>query len=279
MSNDPTTAPTDLTALFERARDAATAAHEEHELGYDRVGFVLPAGHQVHVVDLEEQRATPRRKTGTVTLRNTDSLLRYLAHADDATWAYIDEKAHTITAVLNDHAAGEFSEGGWGDHRAVLQLTTTVAWQRWTAVDGKAISQVELAELVEDRIADIAEPAGADLLELAQSLQATKSVEFRSDQRLANGAVNLKFVENIEASAGRDGSMVIPTKITLVVAPFQGADPVPVQVRFRYRLSGGKLSFVLIIDQRDEVIRRALDAEAARVEALLPNRVLWGSRP
>ena len=161
----------------------------------------------------------------------------------------------------------------------MLQLTTTVPWQRWTAVDGKAISQVELAELVEDRIVDIAEPAGADLLELAQSLQATKSVEFRSDQRLANGAVNLKFVENIEASAGRDGSMVIPTKITLVVAPFQGADPVPVQVRFRYRLVAGKLSFVLIIDQRDEVIRRALDAEASRVEALLPNRVLWGTRP
>jgi len=277
LSNDPTTAPTDLTALFERARDAATAAHEEHELGDDRVGFVLPAGHQVHVVDLEKQRATPRRKTGTVTLRNTDSLLRYLAHADDATWAYIDEKAHTITAVLNDHAA--IGEAGWADHRAVLQLTTTVPWQRWTAVDGKAISQVELAELVEDRIVDIAEPAGADLLELAQSLQATKSVEFRSDQRLANGAVNLKFVENIEASAGRDGSMVIPTKITLVVAPFQGADPVPVQVRFRYRLVAGKLSFVLIIDQRDEVIRRALEAEAARVEALLPGRVLWGVRP
>ena len=277
MSNDPTTAPTDLTALFERARDAATAAHEEHELGDDRVGFVLPAGHQVHVVDLEKQRSTPRRKTGTVTLRNTDSLLRYLAHADDATWAYIDEKAHTITAVLNDHEAA--GDAGWADHRAVLQLTTTVPWQRWTAVDGKAISQVELAELVEDRIVDIAEPAGADLLELAQSLQATKSVEFRSDQRLANGAVNLKFVENIEASAGRDGSMVIPTKITLVVAPFQGADPVPVQVRFRYRLVAGKLSFVLIIDQRDEVIRRALDAEASRVEALLPNRVLWGTRP
>lgn len=225
--------------------------------------LTVPLNGEHHIIDLEHALDNPRRKKGTVTLHEAESFAAYVNKHKlaDVTEIYADVTAQSVVAVINDDApqldgAGD-SAAGWRDHRAVLALKRTDPWNIWRGIDGHMLGQVAFAEHIEANAADIVEPDAATMLELAQTLEVKKDVEFKSSNLLANGQRQLTFHEKLTEAGGANGTLEIPKEIVLGIAPFEIGGAYKVTARFRYRMADGRLTLGIKIDRPEDVIRSA----------------------
>lgn len=257
---------------------AFAAAEAERVEAGEILSVMIPAGGRQEVIDLERYLDAPRRPRGTATLHTGQSLAAYVNEAGDKddTSLYADVEKHSIVGVLNDdHGAA----AGWRDRRAQLTLRTTEAWDTWTAADGKPMSQTDFAELVEDRLIDILNPPGAELLELAQTLQVNSKVNFRQSNRLADGQHQLTYEETNEASAGTLGQITVPPTFTLLLQPFEGSDTQEVTARLRYRVREGRLAIGYRLERPLDVLAEAFNEVLAQVESDTGLTAYHGSPP
>lgn len=274
MTAIPTVPRTENDALIE----TAVLSAEPSELTPGKVyGWMTPHG-RVETIDLtgDKYRDTPRRKTGTTTVRDVESFGQYWdKHANtDFAEVYADDASNLIVAVLDAHGS---SVPGWGEHRLAYSLRRTTAWQTWTKHDRVLMGQTEFAELLEDNLPDIVQPDGAELLELAQTFTANTQVAFKSGNLLADGSRELIYSENIEASGGRGGKkIVIPKEITLALAPYEDNDPMPVTARFRYRINDGHLRLGYVLNGVDEILSQAFNNVVDQVETRANVNVMRG---
>ena len=224
---------------------------------------VLRNGESITIASHERYAGEPWRSRGTSTVTDAASLVKLLAMpAHSGSVLFADENSGRLTAVVN-------YLGGWRDHRIALQLTTSEQFARWMQASGKFYRQSEFAELVEDGLADIVEPDSADMLEIAQSFQATTSVQFESGTRLTSGAVRFRYHEDVDAKAGRAGEMDVPSSFTLRVPVWRGGAVVEFQANLRYRISREGLALGIKIPGLDEVLRLAFEATVIDVERQL----------
>lgn len=241
--------------------DVAQQAVAPHKLEPGHMYAVaVPDGGRVDHIYTDSREPYPARSEGSVDVHRAASFIDYVnRHNSTAVvlWANIDVVA--ITAVLNDHL-GTGGVAGWRDFTATLGLRRTPAWRDWIGRNGQAIGQLAFAEFVEDHLPDIVNPPGADLLELAQSFQAVKRATFSSDKRLASGQVQLTYHEEVDATAGRGGSLEVPSVFTVAIAPFEGTDPVAMTARLRYRINAeAQLLVSFHLDRPEEVLRTAFE--------------------
>jgi uncharacterized protein YfdQ (DUF2303 family) len=238
----------------------------------------IPTATGVQIVDLDtdQYRGAPLRKTGTTNVRDVAAFAQYYAKhsTPDVSEVYANLDANRITAVLDANGA---DTPGWAEHRLVLTVRRTRNWETWAKLDGEFIGQTAFAEHIEANLGDIAEPAGADLLELCQTFQATTEVAFKSGSLLANGARELQYTETVEASGGRTKQIQIPKGLTLVLAPFEDNEPVAVTARFRYRLKDGHLLLGYVLDQPDDVLRSAFDRIIADTQEKTSTTIMRGT--
>src|SRR4029077_18718642 len=102
----------------------------------------------------------------------------------------------------------------------------------------------EFAEFLEDNARDVAADgpvSAADLLEVAQEFHAHTRVNFSKGTRLATGQTQLTYVEDVQATAGSRGEIVIPSEFALAIVPYEACAPAVVPARFRCRLANGDL--------------------------------------
>lgn len=269
---------TDLSELFTAARDAAAVDATPFPVVPDRrTAIAVPEGYVLHEFDLDAYAAGPQRRTDTTHVRDTASFVEMVnRYADISTVIYVDHDARKAVAVFDDHSpdAARLGTNGWRQHRCQVDWRITPAWKRWTGLDRQMVDQEAFAEHIEEGLTEIAEPAGADLLEIAQSLRATKSAAWRSERRLQNGEAKLEYVEEINASAGRTGDMTIPGSFTLVLPVLEGSEPRMVKARLRFRLNGSTLRLGYLLDKPDEVVRAAVDRELDEVRSEIETDVL-----
>lgn len=242
--------------------DTAIAATGPARLTDDLHTIIVPNGANLQTIDLRDHTDTPRRKKGTVKTADTRSFVAYIKkHELPQTEVWADLPGTRIIAVINAHMGttgdGVEDYAGWADHRASLAVRKTDAWNAWTALDRKFMTQQDFAEHIEDRAIDIAKPTGADMLELAQSFQAKQGVEFESSKRLSSGEAQLVYKETIAAKAGQRGQLDIPSVIELGLTPFEGAPPYKVIARFRYRITNGQLLLAYALERPEDVLREA----------------------
>ena len=261
------------------AVDAGIAAHTPHLLEPGkRYAIPVPAGGQVHEIDLDLDiyRERPRRKTGTTIVRDAESFVDYCAkHSDEGTEYYASRDNGTITAVLN---ANEQDGPRWGDHRAVLQLKHSKPWHDWTSLDGKGFAQADFAEWIEDHLPDVRDPAAADLMEIAQTFEATTTVNFQAGSRIVDGQRRLTYVETIDATAAQ-GTLTIPASITLGLLVYEGGDQAdPITARLRYRIGGGKLTLSYHLDRPEDAVKAAFDAVVESIAREVA-RPIWAGTP
>jgi uncharacterized protein YfdQ (DUF2303 family) len=168
-----------------------------------------------------------------------------------------------LVALVNGHEPGDEPGdadrpcAGWGDHRAVLKLKTTRAWDAWLNHDGGFMSQAEFAEFLEERTGELVSPDAATMLDIARSIEVKSDGAYRSAMRDGSGQINFSYDETIEAKAGQAGQLVIPERIELALEPFAGAGTYRVKARFRYRMRSGNLSLGYVLDRPDAVIDTA----------------------
>ena len=234
---------------------------------------VVPEGYQAQIIDdratADHRAEAPRRRKGTARLTRTESFTAYVTantfeEADVGPALYADDKGHKITAVFNGSGP---ALPGWGDDRAVLELVTTEDWRDWTAQDRIPMSQVKLAEFLEDHQRNVVSPSGADLLELISTFEAMVSVEVRSVTRLANGTRQVAWNETATAKAGQAHQAEFPDSFLLELVPFEGLAPVAVGARLRYKAAREGLQLTFLLDDTEAILRDAFDAVLAAVES------------
>jgi uncharacterized protein YfdQ (DUF2303 family) len=267
---------TDCTAGV--VRDLALDAAVPNKLEPGSIYGWLSDG-KVHLTDLtgDAYRELPGRKRGTVTVRDVASFAHYFErHADADTEAYADLDNATFTAILDAHKT---DAARWEQHRLVLALQTTLPWRTWLANDRRWLSQQEFAEFLEDNCRDLA-PDGpvsaADLLEVAQCFQAHTKVNFAKGTRLATGQTQLTYVEDVTASAGQRGEIVIPSEFALAIVPYEDCAARLLSARFRYRLADGELRLGYFLNDPARVAREACEEIAGKVAAACEVTVMQG---
>lgn len=257
--------------------DALITAAEPDQLADGQIyGYKLQGG--VKVVDLDTaqyaaRRERPRSKTGTVVVRDVASFAHYHAkHADTDTEIYTDLDNATVTAVLNAHQpAGDAPR--WGDHRLMLELTETLPWKRWTEKDRKSMSQVDMADFLEDNLVDIAdEPVpAATMLQVAAAFQATTKGSFSSKYNPSSGATSLTYEEEIHSSSSGGGKqpVAVPEKFAVLLSPFDDVDLWRMEARLRFRIESGRLKLSFVLDRPQDARRAAILQVVDKVEAAL----------
>lgn len=221
----------------------------------------------------------PRRKAGLSIVRDVDSFkLLFDKHAGAETEVFADINSSKVTAIFDaDAPVGDVA--GHRAHRLDLALQFTPAWLRWLENDGKMMSQQDFAELIEDRVIDVVDPTGAEMLELAQHFEASSSGQFESAQVLSDGTRRLVFKETVSAKAGQSGQLEIPATFELGVAPYEGGDRFRITARFRYRIRGGQLVLGYKLDRPEDTLRTAFADTVQKVTEAIDRPVALGTPP
>lgn len=248
----------------------AGAALSERVISFDggpRI-VVVPDGYKVR--SLEALESEPTAKRGHANLHDVASFVAYVnAHKGAGTaigWtvgASAVAAGHpTVLAVLDGHA----SDGpGWGRYTASLVFEFSRQFKAWNGISGKAMTQAEIAEFVEELIADIAQPSGGALFEMVRAFTVSRNIQYSAAMNLNSGTVDLVY-RDADAAAAQPSTVRVPEVFTLAIPVFAGDERVAVEVRFRYRLQdAGKLSITFKLTQIEDVIEAAV---AARVEAI-----------
>ena len=245
--------------------DVALTASDPKKLDPGAVYSVTEPNGGVRLIDLatDELAVYPSRKRGTVKVQSADAFVAYLKkHGQSYSEVYADRVGKRIVGVVNA-SMGTTGDGlddyaGWGDHRVEFDVILTDAWKEWLKNDGTLMPQVAFAEFIEDHLSDISVPAAAEMLEIAQSIVATMSVNFESTRKLSTGEAQLEYRETHEAQAAK-GTLEIPTTITLGLAPFEGAAAYALDARFRYRINQGNLHLAYKLVDPELKIKDAFD--------------------
>jgi len=108
--------------------------------------------------------------------------------------------------VIDDFHLGwwaqEIQRGAASEHldiAGVRRASVSREFSNWQSMHTKPMEQEQFAIYLEDNIADIVEPSGETLLQVALTLQTKTAVDFSSSKRLDNGQVQLTYTEIIDS--------------------------------------------------------------------------------
>lgn len=231
-------------------RDLAIAA-----AGLSMVGntpcAVVPEGYRVE--KLEYLLQTPLRKTGVVVFNDLPSFAWYVnEHVIPGSVVYLSrEKEPLFTAVLDEHGK---DSPGWRQHRTQIKLVHSRQFTAWSILATR--DQKAFAEFLEDRVNEVATPDGASLFELVTNLEASQNASFSSYTKLSNG--DARLVYNKETKAG-NGTMEVPQRLTLFIPIWENSERTEVNVKLRFFLREGTVSFKLEIERLEDLVDAAID--------------------
>lgn len=216
------------------------------ELGVEDIPAVMvPEGFNLRIFP-DHRRFLPRIEQ-TIELDTPEAWLAYWHRfASPGSTALFDHKAARLVGYVDYHeSAGDSGHGieqaRWAQHQVIYQCPVTPEWKKWRDNSGKMMNQSDFAGFIEDGIPDITEPTGADMLEVATSLQVHNKVNFRQALRLDNGETQFTYEDNIEGKAGAKGQLKIPHTIHLGLRLFEGGPGYALEARFRYTIKDGQL--------------------------------------
>lgn len=272
--------PIEALALADQLLNTLASTLKPHQIG-ETVHMVVPSGYTV--VDLTKARDLREpydvRKRGTAQLLDLPSFITYCKDqaATGTGYIYANTDARSFTAVFNDYHA--VHHAGWRDHRAHFAAAFTPEFRRWQEHNGsgKAKSQTEFAEFIEDNMADLVAPYAQQLLDVATTIQAKTDINFSSAKRLQDGQVQLGYTEVINASAGADGALTIPREFELGLRLFKNGDGYKLRARLKYRLASGNVKFWYELDRPERAIEDAFAGYIQTVQESSGYAVLIGS--
>jgi len=178
----------------------------------------------------------PDHVSGVIRMEDGESFARYVADFKTVTsqvfGSRTDDQRLVVRAVIDYH--GKEGSVQFCEHLVEFTPKLAVPWVRWTAVDRKPFGQAEFAQFLEDNLADIQHPSGADLLTIINTLEIDGTLVFQKAIRLQDGTVKFSFQNDQRA---KSGDVSVPSEFHLALQVFEGEPHLRVQARLRYRLS------------------------------------------
>lgn len=267
------------------AADLGAALVEPHVIQRNpedaALALVVPDGYQFVTLELygDEYRDHPRHKAGAPVVYDAASFALYWTkhHQEGESELYADYREGRIVGVLDAHGD---TLAGWKKHTVTLALQKNPTWDTWKALSGKLLAQTQFAEYLEQLVADIVEPDGATMLEVATTLSATRSAVYEAKAtRLDNGDRRFSFDESTTARAGAGrGQVDIPSKFVILAQPFHGGPTTRVEALLRYRVGDSGLQLGLVLVRPDDAVRTVFDAVVAELEDAIQAPVMRGTR-
>ena len=270
-----------------------------------------PAGVVLHSVKkfVDEFAIRPDRRIGTDKLQDVESLIEWTnRHADDGTVIFCDttHEAPRLLSIIDYHLPIERDEQGKevgknGDDtaryrafRGLYEFPLAKQWKAWTEIDGTPMTQVDLAEFLDDHALDLIAPdsgtdsAGNDVqklpAEVAQYLAyhggrcalpndvitLAKGLEITANRRavqkvdMQSGTGGLLFEEE---HSGSNGTKLDIPKLFMIAVPLFDKSPFQyrVPIRLRYRL-GPPLMWTLTMFGADDIVEKAIKETAEHVK-------------
>jgi uncharacterized protein YfdQ (DUF2303 family) len=229
--------------------------------------IAVPKGTELKEVklDLEPFLPNPRVTNAKATFSDPDSFLAYMArHAQPGSvvWCSFDPQTFALafTGVVDENEKGT---AGWRRHKAHFTPDMSAEWKAWQGRDGKAFSQVDFAQWLQDHEDDINSsstllPTSIQLMEMATNFVMNEERVFKSAVRLQSGGQRLMYVA--DADAGTTEAMQLFEKFGLAIPIFHGETLAsPLTARLKYRNNGGKLSFTYELQRLDKVHKAAAE--------------------
>lgn len=254
---------------------------------------ILPAGLEPYSIKelVDEYRTVPERRKGTASLQD---LASFVAHANrfkcETSAIFADPTKPSLVSVLDYHPAGPKNEDArHGGHRGLYLFPLSDEWKAWKDLDKKPLGQAEFAEMVETRITDFADPAGAGesaktlsqlvgcqfaspsrLLELSRGLTVRVGARVQNATNLATGEASMRFESAHSDEAG--APLKVPGAFLIAVPVFRSGAMYQLAARLRYRVQGPSVTwfYELYRPERafDHAFREACDT--AQKETDLP---------
>ncbi len=217
--------------------------------------LVCPKDYEI--TEFNELREHPRRIESHTTHTTLESFISYFnEYADIDSAIFIDNIGNTFAAIIDYHHTECI---GWCQNSCEFKLVMTEEWTNWASNNKLKFTQTEFGEFIEENLEEIIEPSGAEMLEIALSIQAKTEVKFSSAQRLDNGQTQITYHEEINGSAGAKGQLKIPEKFTIGLKMFEGGEPYKLEARLRYRINNGSLSMWYELIRKHKAIQANMD--------------------
>jgi uncharacterized protein YfdQ (DUF2303 family) len=257
------------------ALGAATVSAEQRVVEYQVEGdgpLVLLAlrdeGQQWEMAEkamayLEHHRPTPRARTNTPTFRELDSFVEYVNRFKGPnTVIFADDAKSRVVAVFDYHPEGpDQRAAGWGRHRAEYTCPLAPEWVAWNEIDGKAMSQEDLATFLDEHSADLVEDkesalaAPNEIVTLSRNLHIVSKGTVTRKVNEATGEYEMvNKLEHVEQSTS------IPKGFKIGVSVYIGGDRYGVEMRLRFRVADGRPTFAMVIQRKIETLRDAFAA-------------------
>lgn len=245
------------------AERLALALSDPHKLDEGGSYVIIPGGSRIH--DLESLLDAPRRIRQRIGFSRLASFCAYVTEfgSDGFTRVFLQAKTGFARAVLDYHTP---DGAAWCDHVATFEPALSEEWKRWNSRNGNNFDQRGFALFLEDNAPDIASPPSAEILDVARTLTAKQSVNFKKGIRLDNSTESLTYEETIDAKAGQKGELEIPTGFTLMIPVFEGRPARKLDARLRYKIQDGQLSFHYVLVRPHKVLNEEIDATAADIK-------------
>lgn len=143
--------------------------------------------------------------------------------------------------------------------RLTLRFVADPDWATMKkAADGDYHSQDEFGDLIESAGHLITSHAAADLMEIVDSVRASKAGSFESRIRRDTGSQHLTYSEEVTTTAGTATKpLEVPREITLAARPFEDYPLVTVTCWLRLRIAQGKLYLGLFPQPYEHLVRDA----------------------
>jgi uncharacterized protein YfdQ (DUF2303 family) len=240
--------------------------------GQPGVFTVVPRDYEVK--SLESFLPRPLRIKQEVILYDTDSFIGYVKEfMTGATLIFFNAQEETFVAAIDYH---ETEKPSWCEHSAAYKPRRSVEFTIWMDGNRKQMDQVPFARFLEENLPDIVEPNSAELLQVALTFEAKKSVEFASGVRLANGQIQFAYDEVVRGTAQK-GTIEIPEKFVLGIPIHVNGPAYRIDVRLRWRLQEGKAVFWYEVVRPHRFIEHALNEINQRIATETAIPILAGS--
>lgn len=264
---------TEAAVVADLAAASANRVETVNPDSFEVTSTVLRSGEVRTVDSLERFLEVPRRQRASYKVIDVGGFVHLVGRFSGSdSIIFADQTADRATAVFN-------CDDGWRDHRAVLQLEQAPEWAHWTGRNGVLMNQVQFAEHIEDGIAAIASPSPADLMEIAATFQAKRSLSFESGTRLRSGDVKFVFHEETKAGAGVKGDLEIPEFILLRLPVYRNGGSVEIGARLRYRILPEGLKLGYKLEKLHDVQALAFDAVTTEIVDKVDVAVVHGYAP
>lgn len=227
------------------------AATHLHEYPGCTPFVAVPSGHQLE--SIEAFQDNPNRIRKALKVQTPESFILYFnKFCNDDSMVVLNDDSQSVTGLLDYHGVAEPS---WCEHEVKYACPKSREWDTWTRYNKHKFDQLAFAEFIEENIKDFAEPSGGELLEIATKFSVIRTAVFNSGVKLQSGEFEFQFSEQNNSK----GTVTVPEKIAIGIAPFHNGTKYRISARLRYRLRDGELKIWFELIEPEKVLEDAFN--------------------